>query len=378
MRMYMNDFAEPIILRFATLELVYATWRKYTEELLQPGDYPTGTGSNTSFSISTVDIEENGSRYPVPYVLPPDIQREEWFTSSSSAIKLNEQALSLDITDLASGDARAVYRSTQYDLRNYGKLKMFVHAEKKFENDPLQDDDLVLFVRLGSDYTNNYYEYEVPLKLTDWGIGKDDPYAIWPLENNVEIDLSKLVDIKTNRNKLIRNGDLSYSSQLLYKEYHNGHKYAVLGTPNLGKVKVIMIGVRNPKKESLDDGNDMLPKSCIVWINELRLADFNNRGGWAAMALARTNLADLGNLSLYGSYRTAGFGNLEEKPTSLELVNTLQLQSTLDLEMGKFLPEDWGVHIPFYLDFNKQIGSPEYNPLDPDVRLRDDLKTYPG
>ena len=378
MRMYMNDFAEPIILRFATLELVYATWRKYTEELLQPGDYPTGTGSNTSFSISTVDIEENGSRYPVPYVLPPDIQREEWFTSSSSAIKLNEQALSLDITDLASGDARAVYRSTQYDLRNYGKLKMFVHAEKKFENDPLQDDDLVLFVRLGSDYTNNYYEYEVPLKLTDWGIGKDDPYAIWPLDNNVEIDLSKLVDIKTNRNKLIRNGDLSYSSQLLYKEYHNGHKYAVLGTPNLGKVKVIMIGVRNPKKESLDDGNDMLPKSCIVWINELRLADFNNRGGWAAMALARTNLADLGNLSLYGSYRTAGFGNLEEKPTSLELVNTLQLQSTLDLEMGKFLPEDWGVHIPFYLDFNKQIGSPEYNPLDPDVRLRDDLKTYPG
>ena len=376
MRMFLNDFEQPIILRFATLDLVYATWRKYTEDLLQPGDYTTGTSASTSFSISTVSIEENGSRYPVPYVLPPDIDREQWYSSSSTSIQLNEQALALDITDLASGDARAVYRSTQYDLRNYGKMKMFVHAEKKAEMADIDDDDLVLFVRLGSDYTNNYYEYEVPLKFTEWGVGKDDPYAIWPRDNNVEIDLTQLVDIKTNRNRLIRNGDLNYSSQLLYSEVVGGRKYTVLGTPNLGKVKVIMVGVRNPKKERIDDGNDMLPKSCIVWLNELRLTDFNNRGGWAAKALARTNLADLGNLSLFGSYRTAGFGNLEEKLTALELVNTLQMQSTMDIELGKFLPEDWGVHIPFYLDWNKQVGSPEYNPLDPDVKLREDLKTY--
>ncbi len=376
MRMYLNDFEEPIFLRFATLELVYSTWRKYTENLLQPGDYSTGTGANTSFSINTVSIEENASRYPVPYVLPPDIEREQWYSNSSTAIQLNEQALSLDITDLASGDARAVYRSTQYDLRNYGKMKMFVHAEKKFQNDPMEDDDMVLFVRLGSDYTNNYYEYEVPLKFTEWGVSRDDAYAIWPVANNVEIDLTRFVDIKTNRNRLIRSGDLSYSSQLLYSEYVGDRKYTVLGTPNLGKVKVIMVGVRNPKKESMTDGNDMLPKSCIVWLNELRLTDFNNRGGLAAMALARTNLADVGNLSLYGSYRTAGFGNLEEKPTSLELVNTLQMQSILDLELGKFLPEKWGMHIPLYLDWNRQVGSPEYNPMDPDVRLRNDLQTY--
>ena len=376
MRMFLNDFEEPIYLRFATLELVYATWRKYTEDLLQPGDYTTGTGANTSFSISTVNIEENGNRYPVPYVLPPGIEREQWFSTSSTSTQLNEQALSLDITDLASGDARAVYRSTSYDLRNYGKVKMFVHAEKKAESDPINDGDLVLFVRLGSDYTNNYYEYEVPLQFTDWGVGKDDRYAIWPIDNNVEIDLTKLVDIKTNRNRLIRSGDLNYSSRLLYSEYVDGHKYTVLGTPNLGKVKVIMVGVRNPKKETLEDGNNMLPKSCIVWVNELRLADFNNRGGVAAMALARTNLADLGNLSLFGSYTSAGFGNLEDNPTSLELVNTMQLQTTLDMEMGKFLPEKWGVHMPLYLDWNKQIGSPEYNPLDPDVRLKEDLRTY--
>ena len=375
-RMFLSQFEEPVILRFATLELVYGTWRKYTEDLMQPGDYPTGTGASTSFSISTVNIEENGSREPVPYVLPDGIEREQWYTSSSQYTQMNEQSLSLDVTDLSSGDARAVYRSTSYDLRYYGKMKMFVHAEKKNLNDQLDDDDLSLFVRLGSDYTNNYYEYEVPLKLTPWHTGKEAPNLIWPEENNVEIDLQRLVELKTSRNTEMRAGNSDYSTTQIYSEYNSGRKYSVLGTPNLGKVKVIMIGVRNPRKQSVTDGNDMEPKSAIIWVNELRLSDYTNKGGWTAMALARTNLADIGNLSLYGAYTTAGFGNLEDNLTNLELVNNLNTQATLDLELGKFLPEKWSVHIPFYLDYNNEIGSPEYNPLDPDVLLADDLKTY--
>lgn len=376
MRMFLKDFDQPIILRFATLELVYATWRKYTESLLQPGDYPTGAGANTSFSISTVNIEENGSRSPVPYVLPNGIEREEWYSNSSSYTQLNEQSLEMDVTDLAQGDARAIYRNTQYDLRYYGKMKMFVHAEKQKLSDRLSDGDLSLFVRLGSDYTNNYYEYEVPLQFTPWGVSRDQADLIWPEANNVEIDLQKLVDIKTNRNRQIRSHAASFNSTLPYSEMVDGRKYSVLGSPNLGKVKVIMVGVRNAKKESLSDGNDMLPKSAIVWINELRLSDYINRGGWSAMALARTNLADLGNLSIYGAYTSAGFGNLEDNLTGLELINHFNLQTTLDLELGKFLPEEWGMHIPFYIEHSREIGSPEYNPLDPDVLLREDLKTY--
>ena len=376
MRMYLNGFQNPVVLRFATLQLKYGTWRKYSETLLQPGDYTTGTGANTSFTVSTVSIEENGTRQPVPYTLPPDIDREKWYNTSSSYIQLNEKSISMDIQELASGDARAIYRNSQYDLRYYGKLKMFVHAEQRFETAPLEDDDLTLFVRLGSDFTSNYYEYEVPLKLTPWGTLASDNYSIWPTENNVEIDLEKLVDIKTHRNEKIRSGDIEYSSQLLYSEWADNRRYTVLGTPNLGKVKVIMIGVRNPKKESLTDGNDMLPKSAIVWVNELRLSNYKSRGGFAAMALARSNLADVGSLSLYGSYTTAGYGNLEDNINKLELINTLKMQSTLQFELGRFFPEDWGVRIPLYLDLNNEIGSPEYNPLDPDVLLKDDLATY--
>ena len=375
-RMFLNQFSEPIILRFATLDLVYSTWRKYTEDLLQPGDYVTGTTEETSFNISTVNIEENGSRQPVPYVLPPGIEREEWYTTGSSFIQLNEQSISLDVDQLASGDARAIYRSTSYDLRFYGHMKMFVHAEKKYATDLLEDDDMVLFVRLGSDYTSNYYEYELPLKFTPWGVSVDDPYAIWPLENNVDIDLQMMTEIKTRRNTHIRSGESGYSPTLLYSERVGGKKYTVLGTPNLGKIKVIMIGVRNPKKETLVDGNDMLPKSVIVWVNELRLSDYINKGGWAAMALARTNLADVGNLQLYGSYTTSNFGNLEDPLIKEELINTFNFQTTFDMEMGKFLPENWGLHIPLYLDYSREIGSPEYNPYNPDVLLYDDLQTY--
>ncbi len=376
MRVFLNDFEEPVILRFATMDLVYSTWRKYGENLMQPGDYATGTTEETSFNISTVNIEENGSRQPVPYVLPPGIEREEWYSSGSSYTQLNEQSMALDVDQLSSGDARAIYRATSYDLRQYGHLKMFVHAEKKYATEQMEDGDLTVFVRLGTDFTSNYYEYELPLTFTPWNTPADDPYGIWPVENNVDVDLQRLTELKTNRNRRIRAGESGLSPTVLYSEMVDGKRYTVLGTPNLGKVKVIMVGVRNPKKETLTDGNNMLPKSAVVWINELRLSDYRNKGGWAAMAMARTNLADVGNLSLYGSYTTANFGNLEDPLVKEELMNTFTFQTTFDMELAKFLPEEWGLHIPFYIDHTREIGSPEYNPYNPDVLLSDDLDTY--
>ena len=376
MRVFLNDFEEPVILRFATMDLVYSTWRKYGENLMQPGDYATGTTEEASFNISTVNIEENGSRQPVPYVLPPGIEREEWYSSGSSYTQLNEQSMALDVDQLSSGDARAIYRATSYDLRQYGHLKMFVHAEKKYATEQVEDGDLTVFVRLGTDFTSNYYEYELPLTFTPWNTPADDPYGIWPVENNVDVDLQRLTELKTNRNRRIRAGESGLSPTVLYSEMVDGKRYTVLGTPNLGKVKVIMVGVRNPKKETLTDGNNMLPKSAVVWINELRLSDYRNKGGWAAMAMARTNLADVGNLSLYGSYTTANFGNLEDPLVKEELMNTFTFQTTFDMALAKFLPEEWGLHIPFYIDHTREIGSPEYNPYNPDVLLSDDLDTY--
>ena len=60
-------------------------------------------------------IEENAGREPVNYVLPPGVTRIS-DPGQSQIVQLNEQSMSLKVTGLDAGDARAVYRNTQQDL----------------------------------------------------------------------------------------------------------------------------------------------------------------------------------------------------------------------------------------------------------------------
>ncbi len=376
MRVFLREFEEPIILRFGTFELVSGEWRKYTDNLLTPGIYPSGTQSeNTTFTVATVNIEENGSRLPVPYAIPPGIEQEKMY-STTAVTNLNEQAQSLTIRELGDGDARAIYKTAEMDMRQYKRLKMFVHAEKLNEFDEYRTGDLSLFIRLGTDYTNNYYEYEVPLAFTPWYIGASNRDAIWPSANELDIDLERMVKVKENRNSKIRSNDPAVSSLIPYFENVDGRKITVLGTPNIAGVKVIMIGVRNPKKQSINDNDDMLPKSAEIWINELRLTDFNRSGGWAATGFARANLADLGDVSLSAGYRSAGFGGIEQKISEISQENVGNLDLATNIEVGKLFPEELGIRLPVHFDYSQTVSNPKYNPLDPDVKLENDLMSY--
>ena len=376
MRVFLREFEEPIVLRFGTFELVSGEWRKYTDNLLTPGIYPSGTQSeNTSFTVATVNIFENGKRLPVPYAMPPGIEQEQIYTTTT-VTNQNEQAQSLKILDLGDGDARAIYKTTDFDLRQYKRLKMFVHAEKVNEFDEYQTGELSLFVRLGTDFTNNYYEYEIPLSFTPWFISASNREAIWPEDNSVDIDLEKLVSVKENRNAKIRSNDNTVSSLIPYYENIDGRKITVLGTPNIAGVKVIMIGIRNPKKQHQNDGDDMLPKSAEIWINELRLTDFNRSSGWAATGFARANLADLGDISLSASYRSAGFGGLEQKISEISQDNIGTVDVATNIEVGKLFPEELGIRLPVHFDYSQSVSNPKYNPLDPDVKLENDLMSY--
>jgi cell surface protein SprA len=375
-RLFLKDFDEPIILRFATFELVSGEWRKYTDNLLSPGLYPSGTQSeNTTFTVASVNIEENGKRLPIPYALPPGIEREKIY-STTSMTDMNEQSQSIKIGNLSDGDARAIYKSMELDMRQYKHLRMFVHAEQLNEFDQYNTGDLSLFIRLGTDFTNNYYEYEVPLTFTPWYTGSNNEELIWPAENEVDIDLEQLVKVKENRNARIRSNDLTVSSTMPYQEIVNGRKMTVVGMPNIAGVKVLMIGVRNPKKQNLNDDDDMLPKSAEIWLNELRLTDFNRTGGWAATGFARTNLADLGDVSFSASHRSAGFASLEQSISEISQDATTTLDVATNIEVGKFFPEEWGVRLPVHFDYSQSVGNPRYNPLDPDVKLENDLLSY--
>ena len=368
-RMFFKDWDTAVVCRFASFELERGEWRKYNYSLLTPGEYiPDPNQDATSYDISTVSIEENGSRDPIPYVVPPGIEREI-NAATQNYQKLNEQSMVMKVCNLLDGDARGTYKTTDFDFRDYKNLKMYIHGEKSYKSDALKDDDLNVFVRLGSDFTNNYYEYEIPLKLTDWGTA--DPNAIWPEDNIMDIELAKLVNAKTLRNELMNvpGSVINTSNPFILPDGTDGKiKITVMGSPSLSDVRAMMIGVRNPKRNpqvfNTDDGQ---AKCAEVWVNELRLTNFNEKSGWAANARMATNLADLGNVMVSGAYSSPGFGSIEKKVNERQKEAISQFDVATNLELGKFLPEKSGVRIPMHYDYSQTVSNPQYNPLDPDV-----------
>ena len=368
MRIFMKGFKSDIVIRFATLDLVRGEWRTYTQAIQAPGEYMPGDQTNhTLFEQSAVNLEENGGRQPIPYVIPPGIYQEV-YTSTTSTVRQNEQALQLSVENLVDGDARAVYKSTSFDFRYYKKLNMFIHAEKMYEYDDMETGDLTVFLRFGSDLTDNYYEYEVPLKFTDWYTSPSNDVAIWPEENTIEIDFEELIEVKTNRNKSL--GKNNVQANRVYTEYDGRNKVKVLGNPTISEVRSMMIGVRNPKK----DGEVGTDKSAIIWINELRLTDLNNSGGWAATGRIEATLADLGRVTAAGSYNSAGYGSLETKATEAKMESNSFYSISTDIDLGKFMkPEKTGITVPIHYDYNQTTITPEYNPFDPDVKFKNAL-----
>lgn len=364
MRMYMTGFEEPIVVRLANLDLVEGEWRNYTQTLYT-GEKPSVSGTIVP---SAVNIEENNDKTPVNYVLPPGITRV-LDPQQPQLTQQNEQALALNVENLASGDARAVYKTMNQDFRNYKHLQMFIHANAMEGDTELQDNQMSIFIRLGSDYKSNYYEYEIPLKLTP--AGHYDTYttqgckAVWPEENMLDIDFSTFTNLKHERNKAKANGSASYT-QLYYAYDSNNpnNKVSVIGNPSLGEVKTMMIGVRNNGRRT---GN------VEVWVNELRMQDYSEEGGWAAQGNLNVQMSDLGSVNLTGHIETAGFGGLEERVDQRRNDNLYEWSITTQLELGKFFPDKWKMNLPLYYSYSWQKLSPKYNPFDTDMLLKDAL-----
>ena len=364
MRMFLTNFEQPIILRFGSLDLVRGEWRTYEQEL----DAQAAAGT---LETSAVNIEEHTNKTPVNYVLPPGISRVT-DPSQPQLVENNEQALNLTVKNLQHGESKAVYKTTSLDLRQYKRLQMFVHANALQPNTTsLQDDQLAVFIRLGSDYRNNYYEYEIPLKLTPEGnyeyLSADSRRKVWPEDNLLDIELSKLTALKKARNQARANGMASYNKA--YTEYDNekpNNKMTIIGNPSVGEVKTMIIGVRNISPNA---------KSGEVWVNELRLLEFNNKGGWAASGTLNMQLSDLGTVNLAGRITTDGFGGLEEGLSQRSTDDYKTYSVTANLELGKFFPDKAKVTAPLYYSVTKEETRPRYNPLDTDMLLDDALES---
>ncbi len=368
-RVFYTGFQDSLVFRFAEFQFIRDSWRNFTFVLDTTGVYTVLPSPDpTSFNVTAVNIEQNSTRSPIPYVIPPGIERQQQISANNVNVFLNEQSMSLQLCNLAVGDARGVFKNTNLDLRQYGHLDMFVHAE----NGPsttlpaIVDSQLYAIVRLGSDFISNYYEIRIPLVVSPWYTSVTAT-EVWPTANNLNLTLSRLVKLKEDRN--IQN----LSPTAYFSETDtSGKVYGIYGNPNLGQVQAIFLGVQNR------GGPLQMPACTEVWFDELRLSQINDRGGFGANARVDVKLADLGSLYVSGAYRTIGFGSIDQHIEQRSLDDNLQVNAAINLEMGKLLPKKMRLSIPFYSSVSSIISLPEYDPFDLDIKLSDKLKYEPA
>src|SRR4029079_640144 len=126
----------------------------------------------------------------------------------------------------------------------------------------------------------------------------------------------------------------------------------------------IFMGVENTKSSNVD---------AEVWYDELRLSKLDERGGWAALGRVDVRLADLGSISLSSSYRSVGFGTLEQNVNERSKEDYLQYDASTNLDLGKLVPKKAALQVPVYAGISKTISKPEFDPLDLDIRLKDKI-----
>lgn len=367
MRMYLTGFQDDVVLRFATLDLVRGDWRTYTKTLQPDGDDPSDDG--TGLDVNAVNITENESRTPIPYVLPPGVIREQ-LNNNNTIIRQNEQSLSIKVENLESSDSRGVFKNVNIDVRQYERIKMFMHAEKVLDSDYSDNDTpLVGFLRIGTDFSQNFYQVELPLQFTSFGAAS--PEEIWPEGNEINIALSDLNKVKS----------LGIAEQTLndinFYEVVDGEvipvdefaprtlgrlRIGIRGNPSLGSIRGMMVGIKNI---------DNLPARGEVWFNELRLAGLDNNGGWAAVAAVDANIADFANITATGSTSTSGFGAIDQMPNERLREDAISYDVVTNVNVGQLFPKKWGLQIPFNYGISEQLITPEFDPVYDDLKLDD-------
>lgn len=380
MRIYMTDFENQITLRFGALDLVRGEWRRYLKSL-DAEDDQTNDLDGTDFDIETVNIQENSERLPINYISPPGVVREQLF-NNNSIINQNEQSLALRVKDLETTDSRAVFKNISVDMRQFKKLKMFIHAEALVADaSPVANNEMVGFIRFGNDFTENFYQIEIPLEIS--AAGSNTPELVWPEANNIDLQLDLLTQLKI----LSRQEPPLGPNEIFYKMENELDpsrpaklKIGVRGNPNFGLVRTLMVGIKNNTTGGTDpSGVPLLPKdvSGEVWFNELRLADMDNKGGMAAVVNIDGNIADFATLSATGKMSTIGFGTLEQGPNERSRDDMQQYNIVTNLSLGKLLPKKWNITLPFNYAIGEETITPQYDPFSQDIRLQQLLDVTP-
>ena len=367
MRMFVTKFKIPVVLRFGELELVRGDWRRFTTTIddSDPLSVPEilNDTENSNFEVGVVNIEENELKEPIPYDLPPGLERER-LQGQTTIQAQNEQSLLIRVTDLPKDQTRIVFKNTSFDMRMFHNLKMFMHAA----NLPTQptstsNNDLTAIIRLGSDISDNYYQLELPLKITETNETNRD--SIW--KNRLDAKLRELGQLKLAR----FNDPIDPPFNELYPSLAASPDaiMRVKGNPNLSNLRTLMLGVRNDSDS---------PKSAELWFNELRATDFDNEGGWAAVVNADANFADFADVSVSGRASSNGFGSIDQSVNERSIEDVKQYDIITNINLGQLLPKKAGIKIPFNYSIAEEFRDPKWDPLYQDVLFEDAKDVNPN
>jgi cell surface protein SprA len=373
MRMFMTGFSDQVTVRFGALDLVRGEWRRYTNTL----DFNDTNvdDDRTDFDVLAVNVQENNEKCPVNYITPPGVEREQLY-NNNTVINQNEQSLALRVSGdgLQPEDSRAVFKNVSIDMRQFKKLKMFLHAESLPNETAIQDNQMVGFIRFGNDFTQNFYQIEIPLKVTlpsstsNSDCSPLSAEAVWPEDNEIDLSLALLTQLKIQAMSIdpstLPLDGIYYSDNDSTKPDGDGNsklKLGIKGNPNFGLVRNLMVGLKNSDAHQDIKGE--------VWFNELRLADMDNQGGMAAVLNVDSNLADFASVSATGKKSTIGFGALEQGPNERSREDTQQYNIVTNLNLGKLLPAKWGINLPFNYAVGEETITPEYDPFNQDIKL---------
>jgi cell surface protein SprA len=353
-RLILTGFTEPVVLRFSNFRSVGNRWRRYTAKLAQSQFSEELEPNLDNFSVSVVNVEENGKGNAEKPAYVPPLARDRDITSTVQR-RLNEQSVQMCVNSLEDGDARAIYKNVTFDFFNYGRIKMFISAH----GNGLQDNQLTAFLRLGTDFDQNYYEIELPLKITPNG-NDPNPDIVWPEQNQIDLDLNELYALKAQRDR--ETYPLGQLYPLAGPKPVGRHGIRIFGRPDLSQVKLMMIGIINPR-------DDAKPLTVCMWADEMRLTDFDRTAGWAVNAVLNAKLADLGTVS--GSLRhiTFGFGGVQSKISERARGTTTAFDVSANLQVEKLLPRNTGLKIPMYVSYEKTTIDPNFDPANPDMRI---------
>ncbi|WP_378185696.1 cell surface protein SprA [Aquimarina sp. W85] len=356
MRLFLTNFEQQTILRFGTLDLVRGDYRRYTQIGNTTNDPTSGLNvfGNSEIIVTSVSEEQT-----VNYTTPPGVEREE-LLNNNTTIREDEQALALTVNGLQNNDARGVYKNFNVDMRQYENLEMFLHAENVPSNNTLGDNDLTAFVRMGNDFTDNFYQIEIPLKVSSRNDKAED--LVWPEANRLNLPLSALQDIKA---RVFASGSGFQNNQLnLFNVEGTNLRAGIKGNPSYGNIRVMMVGVKNESGET---------QSGTVWFNEMRLSDLKNQGGWAAVGSVDANIADFATMSASGKMSTIGFGSIEQGPNERSREDHKQYDLTTNVNVGQLLPKKWGIQIPFNYSRGEELITPQFDNFFEDLELESNL-----